>query len=139
MHHLYRAIVIRAQILRREGYRWDYALEDGMCRAVHLHSGWQALLWGSVPPAMEADSLDGEVFLNCCRRQQIPHHLDVWVDDLGKVLSIEWLGADFKLIKLTRGQWETRHFRPPFAEEQTVALLLRSFGLRGLTVPWPGG
>jgi hypothetical protein len=118
MHRLYRAIVIRAQILRRDDYQWDYVSEDGMCRAVHLHSGWQALLWGNLPPALRAHSSNGEVFLNGCRRQQIPHHLDVWVDGLGKVLSIEWLGAKFRLIQLTRGQWETRHFYLPLPKSK---------------------
>ena len=42
-----------------------------------------------------------------------PHVIDLYVGDNPKVLSMEWNGADLRLIGMKRGDWEADLFDLP--------------------------
>lgn len=117
MQLLSRAIIIRWSILRLEDDHWNFEIEAGSLKAHISRDGWRALLRTRtrVPAAMSMNSLiyDREAYLHGCRRQQLGHGLDVWVDGLGKVLSMHCEGSKVDLTNLTRGTWETHYFGLP--------------------------
>lgn len=110
-----RAMIIRAKILTHKDSLWEFEQNFGRNRAFISRGPWQAAIGGRTTLKMldEHAEVDRETFLNACRRLSCPHTIDVWVDDAGKVLSLQCDGSRIKPISLARGTWETDYFQLP--------------------------
>ena len=72
---------------------------------------WWALIWSrSNDFTNKAQANTFEKTLNQALEVSPPHVIDLYVGDNPKVLSMEWNGADLRLIGMKRGDWEAEVF-----------------------------
>lgn len=116
MRRIERGIVIRDKILRY-AKTWNFGIKSGCSLATTSQIGWRALIWSGGEYGSSEFSPDErrDLFVDACSRHLLPHTVDLWVDDLGKVMSIRRGDGQCTLITYIRGTWETRYFHlsPP--------------------------
>ncbi len=116
MKRLERATAIREQVLRSERTTWAEGfgarskILSGLGWTASLHSPFNPLpsgrpQTGSYARAMEQARLSKKKILHWL--------LDVYVEGLGKVLSLEWDEHTANLISMKRGPWEQELFSLP--------------------------
>lgn len=108
------AKTIRLNILDLTARGWAYGFDNGIHHAGIFRPGWQASVWHK-PEGQHSFQVryDREFFLHLCRSLRCSHTLDVYVEGFGMVMSAEWSGTQFRLVNLSRGEWETVHFMLP--------------------------
>ena len=73
-----------------------------------------ALIWSRINDFNSvADAKVFENSLNKVLEASPPHVISLYVTDHPKALSMEWDGAEFRLISMKRGDWEADLFDLP--------------------------
>jgi len=120
MLRIQKAMIISGAILSRPDECWIFEHQYGRNHAVIFEEGWNAAVWtrrSCEHPGCAYSNFDrltdAATFLERCREAQLPFVVDLWVNRMGKVLSAEYDGTQFKLISCKRGIWETDYFGLP--------------------------
>jgi len=123
MQRIDKAFVIGRAILHLKDRNWAFLHEQGMPTALVAQDGWRAMVWSRVSgkASRTTPGINRSKFLDKCRQLQCAYVFDLWLDGVGKVLSAEYDGTQFKLINFKRGAWETDYFGLPSRERPVSA------------------
>ena len=128
MLRIEKAMIIGEAVLSRQDECWIFECQNGGNHAVIFQEGWSATVWtrrSCEHPGCACASFDrptdAAAFLEGCRASQRPFVVDLWVNRMGKVLSAEYDGTQFKLISFKPGIWETVYFGLPSREGPSSA------------------
>ena len=120
MQRVDKTLIISRAVLSRPDKCWHFQYENGRNQALIIQEGWSASVWtrhSCEHPGCASSShdrpTDAATFLKRCRQLQCAYVLDLWLNGMGKVLSFEWDGSQFKLISFKRGPWEADYFGLP--------------------------
>ena len=105
MQRAARALKIRDQVMSASLENGRYDRTTPAAKVYVSGNRWRAMIWRRQLAQGECPAPPTEVaeFLDHCRQS---HVLDLWVGDLGKMLSVESTGATTRLISMRPGDWE---------------------------------
>ena len=98
---------------------WDD--QSGVRRLTIKTSDWEASLNTPFNPLI-TDDVTAPNYLSALLRakakEPLDNLLDLWLPELGKVLSLEWSDEEANLISMKRGDWEATLFGLPSYERK---------------------
>ncbi len=115
MNKATRATVIWRRLLQSGRHQWDWgdpAVYDSVSTG---GAGWVARIWrpGIANGLENLSAATPEQFLDGCLRERLPHSLEILVDGIGVVLSLQCKGDEPKSSEMIQGEWETQIFNLP--------------------------
>tara|TARA_R110000851_G_scaffold236423_2_gene389026 strand:+ start:74 stop:445 length:372 start_codon:yes stop_codon:yes gene_type:complete len=121
MKRLNRALKIRDIIVNSKSAVRCWDDQTGMRRLNIKTSDWEASLNTPFNPLI-TDDVAAPSYLSALLRanakKPLNNLLDLWLPELGKVLSLEWSDEEANLISMKRGEWEAALFGLPSYERK---------------------
>jgi len=121
MKRLNRALKIRDIIVDSKSADRSWDDQSGVRRLTIKTSDWEASLNTPFNPLI-TDDVAAPSYLSALLRanakEPLDNLLDLWLPELGKVLSLQWSDEEANLISMKRGDWEATLFGLPSYERK---------------------